>query len=110
MQEDLHLSSNDYDWLLTIFYIPYILFEWQTFFWKVFPPHRVATYVVFFWGAVATCQAATSSWAGMMVCRFLLGVAEAGIPGMVYYLSFFYLRDEIGFRSGIFLSAAPLAS
>jgi cyanate permease len=31
-------------------------------------------------------------------------------PGIIYLLSFFYLRHEIGFRCGIFVSAAPLAS
>lgn len=31
-------------------------------------------------------------------------------PGIMYLLSFFYLRHEIGFRCGIFASAAPLAS
>ena len=29
---------------------------------------------------------------------------------MIYLLSFFYLRHEVGFRCGIFASAAPLAS
>jgi sugar phosphate permease len=47
----------------------------------------------------------------MMVCRFFLGVVEAGLGlGVPYYLSFFYLRYELGFRCGIFLSMAPLAS
>ena len=47
----------------------------------------------------------------MMAIRFLLGVFEASFgPGVVYYLSFFYLRYELGFRVGVFLSAAPLAS
>lgn len=31
-------------------------------------------------------------------------------PGIIYLLSFFYLRHEIGFRCGLFASAAPLAS
>lgn len=31
-------------------------------------------------------------------------------PGVIYLLSFFYLKHEIGFRCGIFVSAAPLAS
>jgi MFS family permease len=62
-------------------------------------------------GIVATCQAATQSWRGEMACRFLLGAAEAGFgPSIPYLLSFFYLRHEHGFRSGIFLAAAPLAS
>ena len=31
-------------------------------------------------------------------------------PGIIYLLSFFYLRHEVGFRCGMFASAAPLAS
>jgi MFS family permease len=47
----------------------------------------------------------------MMVCRFFLAIAEAGYaPGIPYLLSFFYMRNEIGLRCGVFLSAAPLAT
>ncbi len=47
----------------------------------------------------------------MMVCRTFLAIAEAGYgPGIPYLLSFFYMRNEIGLRCGIFLSAAPLAT
>lgn len=46
-----------------------------------------------------------------MSLRFLLGASEAGFgPPIPYLLSFFYLRHELGFRCGIFLAAAPLAS
>lgn len=110
MSKDLNLYGDRYQWLLNIFYIPYIIFEFQTVLYKVFPPHYMAAWVVFSWGVVATCQAAAQSWAGEMVLRFLLGASEAGIIGMVYILSFFYLRHELGFRCGLFVSAAPLAT
>jgi Major Facilitator Superfamily len=46
-----------------------------------------------------------------MTLRFLLGAAEAGFgPSIPFLLSFFYLRHELGFRIGMFLAAAPLAS
>jgi hypothetical protein len=38
------------------------------------------------------------------------GTSGHARPGIIYLLSFFYLRREIGFRCGIFASAAPLAS
>lgn len=92
-------------------YIAYILFTFSILFWKIFPPHAWAAFVVFGWGIVATVQASTTSWAGMMVCRFLMGAFEEGFgPGIPYLLSFFYLRHELGFRSGIFLASAPLAT
>lgn len=49
MSKQLHLSSDNYQWLLTIFYITYIVFEFSLLFWKIFPPHRVAAVVVLGW-------------------------------------------------------------
>lgn len=49
MEEDLNLYGDRYDWLLTIFYIPYIVFELQAMMWKVVPPHIWAAIVVFIW-------------------------------------------------------------
>ena len=49
MSKDLSLTSDKYDWLLTIFYISYITFEFQALMWKVVPPHIWATFVVFGW-------------------------------------------------------------
>ncbi|OCK81213.1 MFS general substrate transporter [Lepidopterella palustris CBS 459.81] len=111
MATDLHLTSDRYTWLLTIFYISYIIFEFQAMMWKIVPPHMWAALVVFGWGLVSTVQAAIHTWKAEMALRFFMGLTEAGYgPGIPYLLSFFYLRHELGFRCGIFLSAAPLAN
>ena len=39
MPEDLKFHVNQYQWLLTIFYITYILFEFQAIKCKIVPPH-----------------------------------------------------------------------
>jgi hypothetical protein len=49
MAKDLKLDGDRYDWLLTIFYISYIVFEFQAFMWKVVPPHMWAAFMVFGW-------------------------------------------------------------
>jgi sugar phosphate permease len=111
MEEDLNLTSDKYDWLLTIFYISYILFEFQAIMWKLVPPHMWAAFAVFGWGLVSSVQAGAHSWEAMMALRFFMGMTEAGYgPGVPYLLSFFYLRHELGLRAGLFLSAAPLAN
>ena len=111
MEDDLELTGNRYEWLLTIFYISYILFEPQVIMWKILPAHIWAAVIVFAWGFLATIQSAVRNWQGEMAVRFLLGATEAGFgPGCPYLLSFFYLRHEVGLRIGIFLSAAPLAN
>ena len=104
-------GNNHYQWLLTIFYITYITFEWQALMWKIVPPHKWLAFCVFGWGLIATAQSATKNWSGMMACRFFLGINEAGFgPGIPYLLSFFYLRHEVGVRIAVFLSAAPLST
>ncbi|QDS78074.1 hypothetical protein FKW77_003631 [Venturia effusa] len=111
MSTDLKITSPKYDWLLTIFYISYILGEFQALMWKLVPPHHWAAFCVFSWGLVASVQGGIHSWSAMMALRFFMGVAEAGFgPGVPYYLSFFYLRQELGFRCGLYLAAAPLAN
>lgn len=49
MEEDLNLDSQQYSWLLTIFYISYTVFEFQALMWKIVKPHRWAAFVVFSW-------------------------------------------------------------
>ncbi|KAK3350002.1 major facilitator superfamily transporter [Lasiosphaeria hispida] len=111
MSKDLGFDDAHFQWLLTIFYIPYILFEWCAIMWKIVPPHIWAGVTVMTWGLASTLQAAAFNWQGLMACRWFLAMAEAGFaPGVPYLLSFFYRRNEIGVRCGIFLSAAPLAT
>ena len=46
----------------------------------------------------------------MLILRACLGVGEAAFVGIPFYLSFFYKRDELALRTGLFISAAPLAT
>jgi hypothetical protein len=111
MEKDLNFKEGDYDWLLTIFYISYICFGFLAIMWKIVPPHYWAAFCVLSWGLVSTVQAAAKSWGAMMALRFIMGASEVAYgPGIPFLLSFFYLRDELGLRSGLFLSAAPLAN
>ena len=57
-----------------------------------------------------TCMGLVHNFSGLAAARFFLGVAEAGLfPGVQYYLSCWYKRQEFGIRSAIFFSAAALA-
>ncbi|KAK7204871.1 major facilitator superfamily domain-containing protein [Myxozyma melibiosi] len=111
LQDSLNMSSNQFDWLLTAFYISYILFEWVGFLWNVVPAHIYVTMCLFAWGFIASLQSVVFNYYLLLVLRFLLGIGEASFgPGVPMYLSFFYQRQEIGFRTGIFMSAAPLST
>ncbi|KAL4801113.1 major facilitator superfamily domain-containing protein [Aspergillus venezuelensis] len=111
LMEDLKLSSSQYEWLLTTFYITYILFEWMTLLYRVFPAHVYISLCVCGWGLVASFQSLASSFGAMVFLRAVLGITEAAFgPGIPFYLSLFYKREELALRTGLFISAAPLAS
>ena len=56
-------------------------------------------------------QSFATSFLQMVVLRALLGIGEAAFsPGVPFLLSFFFKRDELALRTGLFISAAPLAT
>lgn len=111
LDQDLHLSSSQYEWVLTAFYITYILFEWMTLMYRVVPPHIYISLCVCGWGLIASFQCLVTSFGGLFALRALLGITEAAFgPGVPFYLSLFYRREELAFRNGLFISAAPLAT
>ncbi|KAF3935584.1 hypothetical protein ABW19_dt0203656 [Dactylella cylindrospora] len=111
MEADLQMSHGQYEWLLTTFYITYILFEWMALLWKVFPAHAYVAFCVAGWGLVASLQGIVPNFVSLLLARAALGIAEAAFgPGVPFYLSFFYKREELAFRTGLFISAAPLST
>lgn len=62
-------------------------------------------------GAMSMLQAVSHNFGTMFVVRFLLGAFEAGYaPGVAFYLSWFYGREEMALRYGIFLGASALGN
>ncbi|CAI9632390.1 polyphosphoinositide phosphatase [Alternaria burnsii] len=111
LADDLKLSSTQYEWLLWAFYITYILFEWMTLMYRVVPPHIYISLCILSWGIVASLQAVVTSFSFLLVLRALLGISEAAFgPGVPFYLSFFFRRSELAFRTGLFISASPLSA
>ena len=48
--------------------------------------------------------------AGFYAVRFVLGMTESGLfPGVVFYFSMWYKRNEQQYRVALFFSAAALA-
>ena len=111
LTEDLNLSSSQYEWLLTSFYCTYITFQWMTLLYRVIPAHIYISACVLTWSLIASSQAFAGSFSSMLILRALLGIGEAAFsPGIPFLLSFFFKREELAFRTGLFISAAPLAT
>jgi cyanate permease len=93
-----------YEWTLTSFYISYIAFEWMSLLWRLVPAHVYVSLIVLAWGVTASLQAVAVSYPMLIALRVLLGIGEAGFTGIPFYLSFFFKRDELAFRTAIFIS------
>ncbi|KAL8287687.1 hypothetical protein RQP46_003545 [Phenoliferia psychrophenolica] len=51
-----------------------------------------------------------TNYGGLLAVRWFLGVTEAGLsPGVNYYLSCWYKREEFGLRAAVFFSAATVS-
>ncbi|EEH06804.1 conserved hypothetical protein [Histoplasma capsulatum G186AR] len=78
---------------------------------SIVPAHVYISICCFSWGLIAACQSLVSSFWALVLLRALLGIAEAAFgPGLPFFLSFFYKREELAYRTGMFISAAPLAT
>lgn len=65
---------------------------------------------VCFWGAASLLQCAAFNLAGLAVCRVFIGVGEGLFgTGILYYLSLWYKRGEMGVRVFWFLGPTALA-
>ena len=108
---DLHMSGNEYLTGLTLFFIGYVIFEVPcNIVMKLWTPRMWLPTLTLAWGIVSTLSGVVQSRDGFFVARFFLGVTESGLfPGIVFYLSFWYQRNERHFRVALFFSAAAVA-
>ncbi len=83
LQKDLGLSANQYSTALTIFFVPYILFEIPSnILLKKLRPHVWLSLCMFGFGLVTVCQGLVQGYGGIIATRFFLGLFETGMfPG-----------------------------
>lgn len=83
----------------------------MTLLYRIVPPHIYIAVCVASWGLIASLQSVATSFPFLLTLRALLGISEAAFgPGVPFYLSFFFRREELALRTGLFISAAPLAT
>ncbi|KAJ7739084.1 MFS general substrate transporter [Mycena maculata] len=111
LETQLNLVGNEYNIALTMFFIPYCLFECPAnLVLKRFRPSKWLPSITLVWGIVMTLMGFVKTYPQLVGVRICLGVAEAGLfPGVVYYLSLWYPRHMLQLRIGLFYSAASMA-
>ncbi|KIK50096.1 hypothetical protein GYMLUDRAFT_494487 [Collybiopsis luxurians FD-317 M1] len=97
-----HLTANQYNWLGTIFYLSYLVFEYpQNLALQKFPVGKWLSFNIFVWSIALSCHAACTNFAGLFVVRLILGICEGSITaGFMIVSSMFYTRNEQTLRVG----------
>jgi len=110
------MSTGKYNAALSIFFVSYAVFEpLANILLKRLRPSVFIPIIMYashltqllcltsnriIWGVCMLSMGFVTSWSGLMVCRFFLGLAEAGLfPGVNYFLSSWYKRNEFGVRA-----------
>ncbi|KAL0056904.1 hypothetical protein AAF712_016480 [Marasmius tenuissimus] len=111
LERDLHLQGYDYNMILSVFYISYVLFEIPSnIICKRVGPGWFIPAITLLFGGTSIATAFVHTKAQISGVRFLLGIFEAGMmPGIAYYLSRWYRRSELAFRLALYIVNAPLA-
>ncbi|RSM16814.1 hypothetical protein CDV31_004424 [Fusarium ambrosium] len=74
------MTSDQYSWMASIFYFAYLVAEWPaSYLAQRLPTGTVVSSFVITWGTILCLTAACQNFAGLAVCRFLLGTFEAVI-------------------------------
>ncbi|KUJ13590.1 MFS transporter [Mollisia scopiformis] len=101
IRTDTHLKGQDYSDLSMLFYIGFLAAEFPT---QYLAQHisRLGLYLgcnIMLWGFVLGCHAACTSFAGLAICRTLLGIFESCVaPILVLIIAMWYKKEEQGRR------------
>ncbi|KAJ7702547.1 hypothetical protein B0H16DRAFT_1902473 [Mycena metata] len=102
IQKATRLTTNQYNWLGTIFYLSYLAFEFpQNLALQRFPVAKWMSLNIFIWAVALCTHAACTNFGGLFAVRLVLGMCEGSITaGFMLISSMFYTRKEQTLRVG----------
>ncbi|KAH9948347.1 MFS general substrate transporter [Amylocystis lapponica] len=112
LEADLHLTDQQFDTLLSILYVGYILMQIPSnmFLNYIGKPSIYLPCCMIVWGMISCLTGVTHNFVGALLVRFFLGFVEAAFfPGSLFLLSKWYKREELGMRTAL-LSCGSLIS
>ena len=110
MQADLHIDPIGWGWVTGVFTLGYCLFEIPTgVLGDRIGPRRVLTRIVLWWSAFTALTGTMTSYAPLLVTRFLFGAGEAGaFPNASVVVSRWFPPSQRATISGVTLMASQI--
>ncbi|KAJ5423093.1 Major facilitator superfamily domain general substrate transporter [Penicillium cf. griseofulvum] len=114
LEDTLSLTGNQYNLLLSIFFVPYVLTApFLGLLGKKYGPNIVLPCMMLAFGICTILVVAVFNFGGLLAIRWFLGMAESAFfPLVIYYqtTASFYRRGELARRLAIFYAAQTIAS
>lgn len=98
LKADLHLSNEQFGWVLASFALAYALFEIPSgALGDRIGPRAVFIRIVLFWSLFTGITGLVSGLTGLLIVRFLFGVGESGtFPNCMIVMSRWIPKNELG--------------
>ncbi|KAL8638384.1 MAG: hypothetical protein Q9228_004464, partial [Teloschistes exilis] len=112
LEDELNLTSTQYLTAVSILFVGYILMQVPSnlFLNKIGKPAIYLPTVMVIWGIISAATAAAETFGGLIAIRFFLGFVEAAyFPGCLFFLSSWYTRKELGFRTAVLYSGSLMS-
>lgn len=112
MSIDLGLSATAFGLGAGLFFLTYSILEIPSnLFLAKIGARRWITRIMISWGIISCAMAFVTGPTSFYIMRLLLGAAEAGLyPGIMYYLTLWFGREERAKAMGMFLLGVCLAN
>ncbi|KAI9727365.1 MAG: hypothetical protein M1834_008436 [Cirrosporium novae-zelandiae] len=110
-EEDLNLHGTEYNTVISIFFVGYILIQVPTnMVLNKMKPALFLPTVMCCWAVVSACTGAVHTYRGLVALRFLLGFVEAPFfPGALFLFSSWYTKKELAARISILYAAGQMS-
>ncbi|KAH8919433.1 MFS general substrate transporter [Atractiella rhizophila] len=103
-EQTLHLNDTQYQTILSILYVGYILMQVPSnlFLNKIGKPSLYLPAAMIGWGVISCLTGIVNDYKGAVLTRFFLGFVEAAFfPGALFLLSKWYTKKELALRTAI---------
>ncbi|KAM0349839.1 hypothetical protein ACHAP4_010194 [Fusarium culmorum] len=110
-EEDIGLVNEQYNTVISIFFVGYILTQVPTnMILNKMRPSIFLPSVMVCWATVSACTGAVQNYEGMIALRFILGFVEAPFfPGALFLFSSWYTKKELAVRISVLFAAGQMA-
>lgn len=105
-------DGSQFPTAVSILFVGYILMQIPSnlFLNKIGKPALYLPTVMVAWGIISAATGAVQSYGGLLAIRFILGFVEAAyFPGVLFFLSSWYTRKELAFRTALLYSGSLIS-